>query len=93
MDTGTSVSAVTESIKHLTHRYRQLYEQGVSLERLRQYVVRWCYWLWSGLQGRVSRERGVNHYWVLLQAKTTLDSGKNQVLSVNNARLLSYEPL
>jgi hypothetical protein len=30
-----------ESIKHLTHRYRRLYEQGVSLERLRQYVVRW----------------------------------------------------
>ena len=36
MDTGTSVSAVTASIEHLTHRYRQLYEQGVSLQRLWQ---------------------------------------------------------
>ena len=41
----------------------------------------------------LSLEGGVNYYWVLMQAKTTLDSGKNQVLSVNNARLLSYEPL
>ena len=31
-----------ESIRRLTNRYRRLYEQGVSLERLRQYVVRWC---------------------------------------------------
>ena len=84
MDTGASVSAVihlAEIIKRLTHRYRRLYEQGVSLQRLRQYVVRWCCWLWGGLQGRVSRERGVNYYWMLLQTKTTLDSGKNQVLS------------
>jgi len=52
-----------ESIKRLTHRYRRLYEQGVSLQRLRQYVVRWCCWLWGGLQGRVSREGGVERYW------------------------------
>ena len=70
-----------ESIKRLTHRYRRLYEQGVSLQRLRQYVVCWCCWLWGGLLRWVSRERGVNYYWMLLQTKTTLDSGKNQVLS------------
>ena len=78
MDTGASVFAVmppTESIKRLTYRYRRLYEQGVSLERLRQYVVRWCCWLWGGLQGRVSRVGGEQKYWVLMLEKTTLDSG------------------
>jgi hypothetical protein len=47
-----------ESVLRLTNRYRRLYEQGVSLERLRQNVVRWCCWLWGGLQGWVSREGG-----------------------------------
>ena len=65
----------TESIKRLTHNSRRLYEQGVSLERLRQYVVRWCCWLWGGLQGRVSRAGGEQKYWVVMQEKTTLDSG------------------
>jgi RNA-directed DNA polymerase len=60
-----------ESIKRLTHRYRRLYEQGVSLQRLRQYVVRWCCWLWGGLQGRVSREGGIDKYWLLIETKTT----------------------
>ncbi|MDP7537590.1 MAG: hypothetical protein QF470_07200 [Methylococcales bacterium] len=55
-----------ESIKRLTIRYRRLYEQGVNVERLRQYVVRWCCWLWDGLQGRVSREVGMERYWVWL---------------------------
>ncbi len=34
----------------------------------------------GGLQGRLSRERGVNYYWVLMQKKTTLSSGENQAL-------------
>ena len=69
-----------ESIKRLTHRYRRLYEQGVSLERLRQYVVRWCCWLWGGLQDRVSREGGVERYCVLTQRKIMLYYGKNRAL-------------
>ena len=61
-----------ESIKRLTHRYRRLYEQGVSLQRLRQYVVRWCCWLWGGLQGRISREGGEQKYWRVLSAHLTI---------------------
>jgi len=52
-----------ESIKRLTVKYRRLYEQGVSLHRLRQYVMRWCYWIWGGLKGLVSREGGMKRYW------------------------------
>ena len=59
-------------IKRLTIRYRRLYEQGVSLERLRQYVVRWCCWLWGGLHGRVSRAGGEQKYWGVLNAATRL---------------------
>ena len=61
-----------ESIKRLPHRYRRLYEQGVSLQRLRQYVVRWCCWLWGGLQGRISREGGEQKYWRVLSAHLTI---------------------
>ena len=61
-----SEAPLAESIKRLTHRYRRLYEQGVTLERLRQYVVRWCYWLWGGLQGWVSFEGGVEKYLRIL---------------------------
>jgi len=63
------------SIQRLADRYRRLYEQGVGVVRLRQYVVRWCCWLWGGLQGRVAREGGVERYWLLLRAESTLSSG------------------
>jgi hypothetical protein len=40
-----------ESIRRLETRCRRLYEKGVSVNRLRQYVDRWCCGLWGGLGG------------------------------------------
>jgi hypothetical protein len=56
--------------------------QGVSVNRLRQYVDRWCCWLWGGLDGRVTHQGGVEKYWPWLQIQTTLNSKKNQALSL-----------
>ena len=52
-----------ESMRRLTTRYRRLYEQGVSVNRLRQYLDRWCCWLWGGLGGLLSRQGGAQKYW------------------------------
>ncbi len=43
------------SLHRLTERARQLYERGVSEERLRQYVIRWHRWLHGGLDEFVTR--------------------------------------
>jgi RNA-directed DNA polymerase len=71
-----------KSIRRLATRYRRLYEQGVSVTRLRQYVDRWCCWLWGGLGGRVTHQGGVEKYWQWLQIQTSLNSKKNQALSL-----------
>ena len=71
-----------ESIRRLTTRYRRLYEQGVSVNRLRQYLDRWCCWLWGGLGGLVSHQGGAQKYWQSLQTQTTLNSKKNRALSL-----------
>ena len=52
------------SLHRLTERARQLYERGVSEERLRQYVIRWHRWLHGGLDGMVSYKGGITKYWV-----------------------------
>ena len=41
-----------ESLNRLLVRSRRLYEQGVDINRLRQYVQRWLIWLHSGLRGK-----------------------------------------
>ena len=64
----------------MTRKERRLYEQGVSVNRLRQYLDRWCCWLWGGLGGLVSRQGGAQKYWQSLQTQTTLNSKKNQTL-------------
>jgi len=51
------------SIRRLATRYLRLYEQGISINRLRQYVDRWCCWLWGGLSSRVTNQGGVQKYW------------------------------
>lgn len=53
-----------ESLRRLVTRARRLYEQGADQRRLRQYVTRWCRWLWGGLHGLVSRKGGVKHYLI-----------------------------
>jgi hypothetical protein len=67
-----------ESITRLATRYRRLYEQGASVNRLRQYVDRWCCWLWAGLSGRVTHQEGVQKYWLWLQIQTTLNSKRTK---------------
>jgi hypothetical protein len=59
-----------ESIRRLAKRYRWLYEQGVSVNRLRQYVDRWCCRLWGGLGSRVTHQGGGQKYWQWLQIQT-----------------------
>jgi len=44
-------------------RARRLYEQGASLRRLRQYVIRWHRWFQGALSGLVSRKGGIKRYW------------------------------
>ena len=53
-----------ESLNRLLVRSRRLYEQGVDINRLRQYVQRWLIWLHSGLRGRVSQQGGFNRIWI-----------------------------
>jgi RNA-directed DNA polymerase len=43
-----------QSLNRLIVRSRRLYEQGVDVNRLRQYVQRWFIWLHSGLRNRVN---------------------------------------
>jgi hypothetical protein len=43
---------------------RRLYEQGASVTRLRQYVLRWWRWFWGGLEGLVCAKGGMKRYWV-----------------------------
>ncbi len=53
-----------ESLRRLVVRAGRLYEQGADIRRLWQYVTRWTRWLWSGLDGLVSRGGGVKRYMV-----------------------------
>ncbi len=52
------------SLHRLTERARRLYERGVSLAGLRQYVILWHRWFHGGLEGMVSYNGGVTQYWV-----------------------------
>ena len=52
------------SLQRLTQRARQLYERGVSVERLRQYVTRWHRWLHGNLADLVTTKGGITRYWV-----------------------------
>ena len=51
-----------ESLRRFHTRARRLYEREGDVIRLRQYVVRWCAWLYGGLGQRVSRKGGYGHY-------------------------------
>jgi len=53
-----------QSLNRLLVRSRRLYEQGVDINRLRQYVQRWLIWLHSGLRGKVSQAGGFNRIWI-----------------------------
>ena len=55
-----------ESLNRLLVRSRRLYEQGVDINRLRQYVQRWLIWLHSGLRGKVSQAGGFNQIWIFV---------------------------
>ncbi len=52
------------SLQRLTQRARQLYERGVSVERLWQYVKRWYRWLHGNLADLVTTKGDINRYWV-----------------------------
>jgi len=57
-----------ESIRRLKERARRLYEQGASINRLRQYVERWHSWFEGALNDLVSRKGGCKRYmvWVFI---------------------------
>jgi len=57
-------SALIDQNVELCEICTSIYEQGASIERLWQYVSRWCDWLWGGVYGRVSRKGGIRRYWV-----------------------------
>ena len=61
---GRKLRPSAVSLHRLTKRARQLYEQGVTEERLRQYVTRWHRWLHGGLDGLAAYKGGVTKYWV-----------------------------
>ena len=55
-----------QSLNRLLVRSRRLYEQGVDINRLRQYVQRWLIWLHSGLRGKVSQQGGFTRIFVYI---------------------------
>jgi len=64
---GKCKSSSAVSLHRLTERARRLYEQGVTEERLRQYVTRWHRWLHGGLDGLdglAAYKGGVTKYWI-----------------------------
>jgi hypothetical protein len=58
------------------------------VNRLRQYVDRWCCWLWGGLGGRVTHQGGVQKYWQWLQVQTALNSKKEPSAVFNKAEFM-----
>ncbi|MEI7824919.1 MAG: reverse transcriptase domain-containing protein [Chlorobiaceae bacterium] len=52
------------SLQRLTERARRLYERGASIERLRQYVIRWHRWLHGNLGDLVTTKGGITRYWI-----------------------------
>ena len=63
---GRRLRPSAESIRRLSTKFRRLYERGASPKRLWRYVVRWCGWLWGGLDGLVSRKGGTRRVFVRL---------------------------
>ena len=74
-----------QSLNRLLVRSRRLYEQGVDINRLRQYVQRWLIWLHSGLRGKVSQQGGFTRIFVyiLKQLNITITSTHSKNLSLD----------
>ncbi|MCP4629874.1 MAG: hypothetical protein GY850_41155 [bacterium] len=53
-----------ESLRRLVVRAGRVYEEGVDIRRLRQYVTGWTRRLWGELDGLVFRGGGVKRYMV-----------------------------
>jgi hypothetical protein len=61
---GRRLRPSKDSLHRVREHARRLYEQGASVTRLRQYVLRWWRWFWGGLEGLVCAKGGMKRYWV-----------------------------
>jgi hypothetical protein len=61
---GRRLRPSKDSLHRLREHARRLYEQGASITRLRQYVLRWWRWFWGVLEGLVCVKGGMKRYWV-----------------------------
>jgi len=64
--TGRKLRPFKVCLKRFAVCARQLYEQGVNYNRLRQYVALWVKYIHAELKGLVSRKGGSKRYLVFI---------------------------
>gem|GEM_PF-5809910 len=61
---GRKLRPSAECVRRMLTRACRECGHGASVERLWQYVSRWCTWLWGGVYARVTMIGGVRRYCV-----------------------------